>query len=75
MSSIYTDNGYSSRENYIASLKADYGSYLVERLLPRFKPSQDFDELVIALEESYFSEQDEGDELEEMEEEENEEEI
>lgn len=68
--SIYTDNGYSSREEYIKTLKEDYGTYLVNSLLPRFKPSQDFDALVLSLEEAYFNGQEEEAEEEEWDEEE-----
>lgn len=66
--SIYTDNGYSSREEYLDALREDYGVHLVNRLLPRFKPSQDFDDLVIALEDSHYNTEEEEPEEEEEEE-------
>ena len=67
---IYNENGFSSREEYLDSLREDYGSSLVNRILPRFNPSQDFDALVVSLEEAYFNGQEEEVEEEEEEDEE-----
>lgn len=50
--SIYTDNGYTNRRDYLNSLAEDYGVDLgtVLALAGMLGPSEDFDGLVTALE-------------------------
>lgn len=48
---IYAENGYSSREEYLNLLRLDYGQELVDRLIEKFPPSEDFGQLIMALEE------------------------
>ena len=55
--SIYSDNGYSDREDYLNQLRDDYGARLVNQAIARFNPSQDFDELITHLENRYFENQ------------------
>jgi hypothetical protein len=71
--SIYTENGYSSREEYIELLKEDYGTHLVDIFLARFPPSQDFTGLINAITEAYYDEEEEDEEEEDEEDEEEEE--
>jgi hypothetical protein len=52
--SIYTENGYSSREEYLSLLRLDYGEELVNRFVPCYQPSQDFDELIRAITDAYY---------------------
>lgn len=68
--SIYTENGYASREEYLDLLRIDYGSDIVNRLISKYPPSEDFGQLIIALEE--YDTEPEYDEEEEEEEEEDE---
>jgi hypothetical protein len=54
--SVYTDNGYASRREYLESLAEDYGvevSTVVE-MASVLGPSEDFDGLVTALEDEAF---------------------
>lgn len=64
--SIYTENGYSSREEYLELLREDYGTNLVNTFISKFPPSEDFAGLINALDEAYynpvFEEEDEEDE-------------
>jgi hypothetical protein len=46
--SIYTDNGYSSRQDYLDSLREDYGD-LVDVALTILPASEDFDGLITTL--------------------------
>lgn len=48
--SIYTDNGYANREEYLDSLRDDYGAELVDTLITVLPESEDFDGLITALE-------------------------
>jgi hypothetical protein len=48
--SIYTENGYSSREDYLNSLREDYGTDIVNTLITILPPSEDFDGLITSLE-------------------------
>lgn len=50
--SIYTENGYKSRKDYLASLADDFGVSLeiVFTLASLLGPSEDFDALVTQLE-------------------------
>lgn len=60
--SIYTENGYSSREEYLDLLRLDYGSDNVNRLISEFPPSEDFGQLILALEEYDSAEEEEEEE-------------
>jgi hypothetical protein len=50
--SIYTDNGYKDREDYLQSLADDYGidEETVSIMADVLGPNEDFDELVTMLE-------------------------
>jgi hypothetical protein len=52
--SIYTENGYESRTEYLNELREDYGD-LVDILIGVLPSSEDFDGLVIALEDALES--------------------
>ena len=47
--SIYTDNGFADRDEYLNCLRGEYGS-AVDALISILPPSEDFDGLVTALE-------------------------
>lgn len=49
--SIYSENGYASREDYLNSLREDYGG-LVDYMITILPPSEDFDGLITSLEDS-----------------------
>lgn len=53
--SIYTENGYSSREEYLELLREDYGTILVNNFIAKFPPSEDFAGLINALDEAYYN--------------------
>ncbi len=59
--SIYTENGYSDREEYFSLLRLDYGEDRVNRFLSLYPPSEDFNGLITALSESYYNEAPFGD--------------
>lgn len=46
---IYQQNGYKDREDYLDSLREDYGE-VVDILTSVLPPSEDFDGLIISLE-------------------------
>lgn len=48
---IYTDNGYANREEYLDSLREEYGE-LVDILITVLPASEDFDGLVTELEDA-----------------------
>lgn len=50
--SVYTENGYTDREEYLSSLAEDYGLSLniVQSIADIFGENEDFDGLVTALE-------------------------
>lgn len=50
--SVYTDNGYADRQEYLSSLREDYGP-LVDILITVLPASEDFDGLVTELEDAY----------------------
>ena len=52
--SIYTDNGFANREEYLNSLREDYGG-LVDVLITVLPPSEDFDGLITELEDAMDS--------------------
>lgn len=52
--SVYQDNGYDDREDYLSCMAEDYGldlEQVVRPLADLFGPNEDFDGLVSALEE------------------------
>ena len=51
---IYIENGYSSREEYLNLLRLDYGSELVDRMILRYQPSEDFGALIHAITEAHY---------------------
>lgn len=53
--SVYTENGYANRAVYLDSLREEYGRDLVNILLTILPPSEDFDGLVMALEDAMDS--------------------
>ena len=52
--SIYTDNGYANREDYLNELREEYGD-LVDILTGVLPESEDFDGLVTSLEDALDS--------------------
>ena len=52
--SIYTDNGYANREEYLNELREDYGQ-LVDILTSVLPESEDFDGLITELEDAMDS--------------------
>jgi predicted DNA-binding protein (UPF0278 family) len=52
--SIYTENGYANRTEYLNELREEYGD-LVDILVGVLPSSEDFDGLVIALEDALES--------------------
>ena len=50
--SIYTENGYANRREYLYALRDEYGSDLVNTLITVFPASEDFDGLLTALEDA-----------------------
>jgi hypothetical protein len=63
--SIYTDNGYSSREDYLNLLRLDYGKERVDALISTLPATEDFDGLIVALDDSEWEEDEEDEEGEE----------
>jgi len=57
--SIYTDNGYDNRKQYLDELREEYGG-LVDILIGVLPASEDFDGLVTALEDALDSGEYEG---------------
>lgn len=52
--SIYTNNGYTDRAEYLDSLREEYGP-LVDILITVLPPEEDFDGLVTELEDAFES--------------------
>jgi len=52
--SVYTENGYTNRKEYLDELREDYGE-LVDILTSVLPPSEDFDGLITALEDALDS--------------------
>ncbi len=50
MSTVYTENGYANRKEYLRSLCEEYDADKVHALANLLGPSEDFDGLVTALE-------------------------
>ena len=47
---IYEKNGFATREDYLDSLREDYGDDAVDALISILPPSEDFDGLITSLE-------------------------
>lgn len=47
--------GYDNRDQYLDSLRMDYGAELVNALTSCLPPSEDFDGLIIELEDNFYS--------------------
>ena len=52
--SIYTDNGYADREEYLDELREEYSEEAVDALITVLPASEDFDGLVTSLEDYCF---------------------
>ena len=52
--SVYTDNGFANRKEYLDSLREEYGG-LVDVLTSVLPASEDFDGLVTELEDAFSS--------------------
>jgi hypothetical protein len=54
--SVYQQNGFADREEYLDSLREEYGAELVDCLTSVLPPSEDFDGLITELEDNigYF---------------------
>ena len=50
--SIYTENGYANRKEYLNELRDEYGADMVNTLITVLPASEDFDGLVTALEDA-----------------------
>jgi len=53
--SVYTDNGYANRKEYLNELAEEYGKDLVYTLTSVLPASEDFDGLLTALEDAMDS--------------------
>jgi hypothetical protein len=53
MENIYQQHGYNDREDYLNSLREEYGE-LVDILITVLPESEDFDSLITELEDSYY---------------------
>jgi hypothetical protein len=51
--SVYQQNGFDNREDYLDSLKEEYGEELVDALTSVLPASEDFDGLITELEDNY----------------------
>ena len=51
--SVYTDNGFANREDYLDSLREEYGEELVDALTSVLPASEDFDGLLSELEDNF----------------------
>lgn len=51
--SVYQAQGFSNRDEYIASLSEEYGEGLVYTLTSFMPPSEDFDGLISELEDNF----------------------
>ena len=50
---VYQRNGFDDREDYLDSLREEYGAELVDALSSVLPPSEDFDGLVTELEDNF----------------------
>ena len=51
--SVYQQNGFANREEYLFSLKEEYGEELVDALTSVLPASEDFDGLITELEDNF----------------------
>ena len=51
--SIYQQNGFDTREDYLESLREEYGEELVDALTSVLPASEDFDGLLVELEDNF----------------------
>lgn len=51
---IYVQNGYANREEYLDSLREEYGTDIVNVLISVLPASEDFDGLITTLEDRDF---------------------
>lgn len=51
--SVYEQHGFANREEYLADLAEEYGKDLVEALTSIMPPSEDFDGLIVELEDNF----------------------
>ena len=50
---VYQRNGFDDREDYLNSLREEYGAELVDVLTSVLPPSEDFDGLISELEDNF----------------------
>lgn len=50
---VYQQNGFANREDYLDSLREEYGEDLVDALTSVLPPSEDFDGLITELEDNF----------------------
>lgn len=50
--SVYQQHGYANRAEYLAELRAEYGAMLVDSLTSMLPESEDFDGLIVELEDN-----------------------
>jgi hypothetical protein len=50
---VYQQNGFDNREDYLDSLREEYGAELVDALTSVLPPSEDFDGLLVELEDNF----------------------
>ena len=50
---VYQLNGFANREEYLDELREEYGAELVDALTSVLPPSEDFDGLLIELEDNF----------------------
>ena len=50
--SVYVQNGFANREEYLSELKEEYGADLVDALTSVLPSSEDFDGLITELEDN-----------------------
>jgi hypothetical protein len=51
--SVYQENGFANREEYLDSLREEYGAELVDAMTSVLPASEDFDGLLVELEDNY----------------------
>ena len=51
--SVYQQHGFANREEYLADLAEEYGAELVDALTSIMPPSEDFDGLIVELEDNF----------------------
>ena len=51
--SVYQQNGFANREDYLDSLREEYGEELVDALTSVLPASEDFDGLITELEDNF----------------------